>query len=246
MPNLLSVGFLLFPLLGGYIFIRYFVLTRFHFRHSDGQGLYFAAASVGLLLFSVCQVVIVEWRDTVFGLWMHGVIKRYADFPHSGAAIGSLIMAVVAGSVLNAFERYQPRRVIHRIAKSSGDDLLVLLLRAQDEKEVVLVTLSNRKCYVGYVLDTSDLRPDSDYVKMLPIHSGFRTSLELHLELVMTYDETILLLARYWAGEVEAEAGSGLLNLQIVLRRDDISSASFFNPDVYQRHHRLRHPQVVT
>lgn len=240
MPNPLSLGFLLLPLIGGYLFLKAFNPSRYYFRSTEGHGLFFAAASAGVVLLGLAQVLAVELRDYEPGRLAYELVKRYAPFAHSGAAIGALALGLVAGALLDIL--FWPSRTVWFIAKRT-DDLLYLLLQAQREKGAALLTLNNGKCYVGYILDVSKLRLGSSYIKILPLHSGYRKTETLHLELPTFYEDSRGLVEAYYAGrDMDEEDLQRLHRLQIVLRKDSIFSASFFNPSVYKKHYEVRNP----
>jgi hypothetical protein len=140
--------------------------------------------------------------------------------------------------------RWNYSDALWKVARES-DELLYLLLQAQSQASPILLILDNGKAYVGFVLQ-AHLAPELPYLKLLPTTSGYRVKETLDLELTTTYKRSEELLRKLLRSEDLSPAEQLELDrLQIVLKRDKIVSASFFNPDLYRSHkeERSRRPQ---
>lgn len=126
-----------------------------------------------------------------------------------------------------------------KVARES-DELLYLLLQAQNPASSILLILDNGKAYVGFVLQ-AHLAPELPYLKLLPTLSGYRSKETLELELTTSYEKSGILMHKSRTPEGLSPAEREELNrLQIVLKRDKIVSASFFNLDLYRSHREER------
>jgi hypothetical protein len=238
-------GFFLLPLLGGFFFLYFCNWTRFSFRKQEGHRLFFPAALWGGLFFSASHLTILLLRN-VWGLpSLRGFVKTIADFPHSGAAIGAVLIGLTLPWVCNLTVnqdceswplRSNRPEALERVARLSNN-FLHLLLRAREGKRQVLVTLENGKVYAAYVL--WELEQELLYLKLLPLSSGYRTK-ELELEFTTFYEESLILVEQLHKETLPLAAAKELLKKaewsQIVLKRDKVLSASFFDPDVYADH----------
>jgi hypothetical protein len=136
-----------------------------------------------------------------------------------------------------------------------NDDLLYLLLQAHKQARQVLVILDNGKAYVGYVLDATPSL-DLPYIKLLPTVSGYRSRETLDLELTTVYEKavwrlTVLEKRKHLPRPAnptviksraarQALLENRLRSSQVVLKREKIVSANFFDQRLYEVHQRER------
>jgi hypothetical protein len=127
-----------------------------------------------------------------------------------------------------------------------GDELLYLLLQAQAQASPILLIFDNGKAYVGFVLQ-AHLAPELPYFKLLPAISGYQIKDTLELELTTSYKRSEDLLRKLAEpGGLTLAEQEELNRLQIVLKRDKIVSARFFNPDLYRSHREERTRRTQT
>jgi hypothetical protein len=238
MPSLAS--FLLLPLVGGFLFLEICNRTRFYLRQQEGHKLYFHAAAVGGLLFTLARIITLITDYSFPASIPRRSLKLFANFDFSGAALGSLLLGVTLPWLFNFYcvngkFLWNTSKVLLSVAEKT-DELLYLLLKARSDTQQVLVTLDSGKAYVGYVLSVAHLAPELPYVKLLPTFSGFRTKDELTLELNTVYEESGILLRKFYNKTATATEEGQLLGLQIILKREKIIAASFFNSLVYKSH----------
>src|SRR4051812_3454960 len=135
---------LLLPLLGGYVFITYWNLTRFSARRYSGERLLLNAALAGIFWLVVSYIVVrliaskwpsapTTWSDLV-------------PFEHSGTSLGALLLGTTAWIPLNWV--FQRKREHQRTIRAWNDYLEELLDKALDETRHVSITLRNGKVYV--------------------------------------------------------------------------------------------------
>jgi hypothetical protein len=85
--------------------------------------------------------------------------------------------------------------------------------RALSEKQMVCLTMADRKVYVGSVVRSPNLRVNDSFVSLAPLMSGYRTSEMLEIKFTYTYP---------------SNASSAL-----VLPLSDIRSARVFDVNIY-------------
>lgn len=264
-----SPPYLLLPLIGGYLFLESCNYTRFYFRKHEGYRLLFASAAVGAALLFLARIVLLvsAWVVPWWSTWQHG-FKVFAPFAYSGTMTVALILGFLLG-LGSSFRRESPSSRVPRTRFTSKfhrwryhhwpfrlnkfealravaertDELLLLLLDAPAMERPILLTLKNGKVYAGFVLEIAHLGPEVPYVKLLPTVSGYRTEGDLFLELRTVYDDSINLIAKVRARQATATDEDAIRSLQIVVRRDEILTASFFNNALYERHKKERPPR---
>lgn len=72
--------------------------------------------------------------------------------------------------------------------RNSGNQFFQLLHRAAVHKIPVLLTLQNRKVYVGHLTESPNLKPENQFVSLLPALSGHRDDKTLAIKFDVIYD----------------------------------------------------------
>lgn len=83
-----------------------------------------------------------------------------------------------------------------------------------------MLTLDNRKTYVGFVVEAPNLQSADVYVQILPLLSGYRDPSDLRLRFTYNYSQVY---------------GDGKANPQdfvIILRAENIRTAGFYDPKI--------------
>lgn len=217
---------LLLALLGGYIFLSRWNYTRFSTRRSSGErlllnaafaGVFFLALSYGLVRLLVKLAP--EWHEQ----W-----REYVPFEYLGTTLGALLLGGLAWVPLNWF--FDREKQARRVVEVWGNDLEILAEKAIRETRHVMITLRERKVYIGYVTRTQDPAYDRQFISILPIASGYRDSETFHLTLDTPYASTYAKML----GEEEGEGEHALRpeiasQFEIILPVSEIQSASLFN-----------------
>ncbi|MFW6201032.1 MAG: hypothetical protein ACOC8B_00510 [Gemmatimonadota bacterium] len=221
----MPLNVLLLPLLGGYVFVSYWNVTRFDARRYSGQRLFFHAAVAGTILMSVAfitaRAVIVlkpELHD-----WWH----RLVPFEYTGASMAAFALGAMGWYPLNRF--FDRDEWASRAVETWGDYLEALLMRAISEPQQVSVTLSNGKVYVGFVTRNFDPAFDRKYIQLMPVLSGYRA--EATKELVITNDYGKVY--RRMTGS-NISAVDAVDEFELVIPASEIVSANLFDPEVYR------------
>jgi hypothetical protein len=86
----------------------------------------------------------------------------------------------------------------------------------------ISVTLKTRKVYIGYVVQTPNLKVTEQYIHVLPLVSGYRDSTTLELRLTADYAKV------YATGKVNVD------DFSITIPLAGIDSANLFDSDAYE------------
>lgn len=216
---------LLLPLLGGYVFCRECYYTRFKFKRFESYRLIFESALWGLLFLVVARFLVYWFRllPAPFLQSWASFVGSLAPFPYLSTAFGAFLLGPVTAFVANRFCDEVSAKDL--AVENSGDELLGLLIDAMDRDFAVLLTLSSRKVYVGYVWQSPSLDiPEMSFVVLLPVISGFRDSATLTVTFTTNY------ISLWQTGKVSPE------DFLIVIPTGTITSASLFDRDVYESH----------
>jgi len=219
---------LLLPLLSGYLFTHLTYCTRFRAYGLSSYRLILNSALYGLgfvvVSHFVTRVILkIDGLEEPITLW-----KEFAPFPYAGSAVGSLGVAGATSLIVNLIR--------DRTASSGsaitrhGDSLMKLLHSAQKEKKTVMLTLSDKKVYVGFVALDLNLKPEMPYVSILPTASGYREKDTLRVHLTVSY------------GDIYGQIAGGLRDdviiddFQVLVPTSMIVSARIFSLKVYREY----------
>lgn len=235
---------LLLPLVGGYLFSSNCNLTRYLASREEGHRLYFRAAFCGLLLFLLILVVR-QWLKADFELYrtlelkVRALVSGYLKEPDKTyafdltiAAVASVLMGWPVAKIVNVFYWRGPA-----LAKAiKHDDFERLLNEAVTRTIPVCLTMSSRKVYVGFVMQTFDPAHDRKWIKILPLVSGYRDKDTLRIQFVTNYRDA-------YGSADPAQPAAALpepldhmapKDFEVVLPVDNIESANLFDLVAYK------------
>jgi hypothetical protein len=205
----MPTNLLLLPLLGGFWFVHFCYFFRFRAQRLDGYRLLLESAFFGLLLIVPARLITYYGPQYLeLGRQVQAEWGKLWNAPLSGTATLSLLLGLVAPLVINWLHATNRRlqseemegpveplsgfllpakdHALEIAIKSSGTYLHQLLLKSVLQETPILVTLQNRKVYVGYVAEMPNLRLENQYIWLLPVLSGYREdkSLKVCFELI--------------------------------------------------------------
>ena len=224
---------LLFPVVG-YLLLRHRChRTSFRWDALEWQQNVFESTGVGLLLFAVARLGAPLYRllPEAVGAPLEQVasfLNARLPIPYAAAAVGSILIGLLLAWAAN--RRWPPDRALELVVGQHGGRLRILLHAAHRTKHPVMLSLSNRKVYVGLVYVPPPLRKPS-HVVLFPTLSGYRETDTLAVRWVTNY---------YNAYKKIVEGGesgeTALEGFQLVLPLDTIQSATYFDIDIYTKH----------
>lgn len=228
-------------LIGGYAFVAQWRVTAYATKRAEGQHLYLRSALAGAAMFALAFVLrllaLTYWPAyrNDFDAALVALIEPTLEDPHTRmqthlviAAIYSLPLGVVLPLLLNLIVPL--RRWAYARGLSNFDQLLH---KAQRSDMPVSVTLTNGKVYIGLVVRISDPDRPPPSIVLFPMLSGHRDSagrltITTDYEKVYdTLDESPARTEKLGLPEIWEP------NFYLVLRADQIVSATMFSPAVY-------------
>jgi hypothetical protein len=210
----------LLPILAGYIFINIWSLTRFRAQRHDGYRLLIESLFYGVLIFGVARILgIVMYKSYRVQAFEHWRQQNGLVYPYSGTALLAACLAGVVALLANwAIGRDRAKEIL--LARSDNGFLRLFNLAAVTYR-MVSVTLSNRKVYIGYVLRAPNLRPEDQFVGLLPVVSGYRDKDTLRLVVTTNYAPAIQ------AQKIPAS------DFEITFALSAVDTANLFDPNLY-------------
>jgi len=209
---------LLLPLLGGFLFIHIAHYFRFAAQRLDGYRLLIQTAIAGTCLAALARLI-----EVFFGL-VGGINIDYIwgfvpSTPYLGTNAFALVLGPICAWLWNLFVDRERAKELE--IERHGNAFTKLLLRSQKEKQLLSVTLDNRKWYVGWITESPNLDPQEIYFRLLPYRSGYRD-----------YDNLNPVATTYYEGALREEAFDPK-DLIITLPLKDVKTANLFNEDLY-------------
>lgn len=221
---------LVLPLLGGFFFASHCNITRASIKHIDGYRLFFQSALWGLLFLlighTICYYGCINYSDAV---------ARFHDFlsqAHMGKSIIALVIGIVLPFIVNVF--YGKEKWTKKEISRYGDHFDELLLRAFEEEKLVQISMQNGKVYVGRTLQAFEPLSGFEYVKILPVQSGYRHPIQHKVTFTANYTKA------YWKHIEDNPSNAQINNYKgVVLLVSQIVSASFFDQELYNTFNKL-------
>jgi len=213
---------LLLPLIGGFLFVHLAHYFRFAAQRADGYRLLFQAAIAGVSLSIAGRVAELLIALTPLGHWFEHYWSIFSPFPYSATSALSLLMGPVFALLVNLFigkEKAKAREI-----RSHGNFLLRLLDEAANQTRLISITLDSRKWYVGWVVESPNLDPHDQFLRLLPFISGYRDKDALETRRTVYYEAVL------------KDNTIDRTEFVITLPLKDVKIAGFFNDEIYDEY----------
>lgn len=174
---MLKFDLLLLPLLGGYVFLITFSLTKFYHQRIERQRLIFNSLVLGFFV-SVIGLLFDEYiLKNSYLLNTREFIGKLVtiDYPGLNYSILIFLISYPLAKIFNLILSY--KRVFNFVINRWGDDFEKIfwfsLINKNDEDKLLMITTKTNKVYVGYVNRISEPIGNS-YITVIPNFSGYR------------------------------------------------------------------------
>src|SRR5258705_3408752 len=169
---------LLLPLLGGYLFLRWWNPTRYHALRADKERLLLMAALPGLASLVIAFIMVEgigpllpcsEWpKFPCIPAWW----KNHVPFDYLGTALVAFFLSATICHALNLFCKRET--AINKVIEKDRVAFEILLKKAQDEAKTVAVTMTSGKIYIGFVTHLFNPALPTRFIQILTTKSGYR------------------------------------------------------------------------
>lgn len=185
---------LLIPLLGGFIFVRYWNRTRYHAIRAEKERLLFLASIAGFIAlifaFLISSIAGAFFPCSPEHLCIPVWWRIHVPFEYSGIAFSAFCISALLWFPLNLI--WDRGGEVNRVIQEDADPLEILLKRAQDRNMTVSLTMKNGKVYVGFVTHTFNPASPTRSISIYPTKSGYRDETTKEVVFTINYAATQL------------------------------------------------------
>ncbi|MFK7004340.1 hypothetical protein BWK63_06845 [Flavobacterium covae] len=187
---MIKFDLLLLPLVGGYVFLITFYLTKFYHQRIDRQRLIFNSVIAGVLI-------------SVFGLYLNELLKldcfvcfrKFFKFliplKHKGLTVSFYIFLISYPIAKIANRIFPDNFALYWIIQKWGDDYEKLFWDSVgDENNLLMITTKSNKVYVGYLSNVSEPLKNS-HITIIPSMSGYRDKETQVFKITTDYIDTL-------------------------------------------------------
>jgi len=221
----------------GYVLLRHAChRTAKRWQALEWQQNLFESSAAGISFYALAlaalEVIGPLSGDVYF--FSHGRLSYFARvlaIPHAAPLAMALALGLMFSAIANLVWSKDLSLVL--AVRSYGGSMRVMLHEAHREARPVLLSLMSRKVYVGWVASPPALH-EKDSVVLLPTLSGVRDPDALNIRWTTNYSPVYEdLIARDRRGEALT---TGVEHFQLVIPLETVSSATYFDRDIYERH----------
>lgn len=233
MPRL---DLILLPLLGGYLFIITFNLTKYYHLRLERQKLIYNSLVFAVLLtflaylldFFILKLLFPQCREIISGKVSE--IMNYNTVSGLKHSILIFIISWPLAKILNFI--FKKKFAFDYTIKRWGSQLDRLiwfsLTEKKDENKLLMVTTKGNKVYIGYINKLSEPIGES-FITIIPNFSGYRNKENLQVEITTSYTNFI---QEYITKNKQSEIGE---KLGIIVPVNEILFVSKFDTEIFGR-----------
>jgi hypothetical protein len=222
---------LLLPLLGGYIFLITFFLTRFYHQRIERQRLIFNSSILAVIL-SLIVLALDHFIVKEFFLNLRENIGEINPVEYEGLN-ESLLIFLSSYPLAKLFNLMLPKKkALAFVVNKWGNDFEKLfwtsLKSKDDEDKLLMITTKSNKVYVGYVNKISE-PIDNSHITIIPNFSGFRNKETQEFKVTTDY----LNVLEYYINREEVKLIDKKMGIVIPL--SEIVMVSKFVSEIFDR-----------
>ena len=227
-------SFWLFPILSGYYFLTRFVYLKYKYDRIETQRLIFNSVITGSILFLLVylsRIVITFFKPeivpTIYEFLYQLPIKEQ---PLLWTFVFNFLFIIIFTNLLNKILKwcnyFKKQTPVEKAVDDFGDEIEQLFKKAAKEELLIQITLKSNKVYVGFV-EYIPPPKESNYLKIIPLISGYRNDKTKKIKFNTDYYKAILL---YQSDEKKYES----FEMDLTIKQDEILIANVFDYEVYK------------
>lgn len=222
------------PLLSGYYFLSRYIYKRYRYERLEPQRLIFDSFIAGAFLFFITYLLRVL-LTLIFPKLIPFLYVFLYKLPIKEnhllwTFIFNFLTVISITKILNYVYKknnyFSWRKPVEKAVDEFGDELEQLFKQTTENENLIQVTLKNNKVYVGFV-EYIPPPKESNYLKIIPVISGFRNDKTKRIKFTTDYCNAILLYQ-------SEEEKYNTFQMDITLKQDEILSANVFDFEVYK------------
>jgi hypothetical protein len=224
----------LFPILSGYYFLTRYVYLKYKYDRIETQRLIFNSIITGSVLFIItyfirvivslkCPELINQFYKLLYKL---PIQKQPLLWTFVFNFIFIILFTHLLNKILKICDYFKKQTPVEQAVDDFGDEIEQLFKKAVKEELLIQITLKSNKVYVGFV-EYIPPPKESNYLKIIPLISGYRNNETKKIKFNVDYYNAILL---YQSNESKYES----FEMDITIKQDEILIAHIFDNDVYK------------
>lgn len=227
-------SFWLFPILSGYYFLTRYVYLKYKYDRIETQRLVFNSVITGSVLFFFTylgRIILNYLKPEIIPLVYKFLYKLPVEpQPLLWTFIFNFLFIFIfthsLNKVLKWFHYFKKQTPVEQAVDDFGDELEQLFKKVAKEELLIQITLKSNKVYVGFV-EYIPPPKQSNYLKIIPLISGYRNNESKKIKFNTEYYKAILL---YQSDEVKYNS----FEMDLTIKQDEILVANVFDYDVYK------------
>lgn len=224
----------IFPLLSGFYFLIKYKYNTYKYQRLDSQILIFHSILYGIFIF----IGLYLFRIILSFLFPRLIVNIYSflyELPIAKqdflwTSLFCFILTVLLVEILNYVneknEYFCWRKPVDKAIDEIGDEVEQLFKQSFLDKLLIQITLKNNKVYVGFA-DTILPPKETNYLKIVPLISGYRDSETKKLEFTTEYFEAL----DYYEKKTSK---FNSFDMDIIVMQDEILTAQIFDWDIFR------------
>lgn len=224
----------IFPLLSGFYFLIRYDYKKYKYQRVDSQILIFHSILYGILIFfgiySIRIVLSLLFPNLIPSLYtlLYRLPIREQDFLWTSLICfaSTIIITCMLNYIYDKYEYFCWQKPVQKAIDEIGDELEQLFKLSFLDKQLIQITLKNNKVYVGFA--DSILPPkDSNYLKIVPLISGYRKPKTKEIEFTTEYLDA---LDFYESNPSKYNS----FDMDIIVMQNEILTAQAFDLDIFR------------
>lgn len=224
----------LFPILSGYYFLTRYVYFKYKYDRIETQRLVFNSVITGSILFFFTYLgrIIVNYFKPTLIPSVHSFLYKLPieEQPLLWTFIFNFLFIFIFTHSLNRLlewcNYFKKQTPVEKAVDDFGDEIEQLFKKVAKEELLIQITLKSNKVYVGFV-EYIPPPKESNYLKIIPLISGYRNDKTKKIKFNTEYYKAILL---YQSDEAKYKS----FEMDLTIKQDEILIANVFDYDVYK------------
>lgn len=224
----------LFPILSGYYFLTRYVYFKYKYDRIETQRLVFNSVITGSILFFftyLVRIILNYFKPTLIPS-IHSFLYKLPieEQPLLWTFIFNFLFIFIFTHSLNRIlvwcNYFKKQTPVEKAVDDFGDEIEQLFKKVAKEELLIQITLKSNKVYVGFV-EYIPPPKESNYLKIIPLISGYRDDETKKVKFNTEYYKAILL---YQSDEAKYKS----FEMDLTIKQDEILIANVFDYDVYK------------
>lgn len=229
----------LIPIVTGYLVLIFSVIFKYNIQRLSRNRILFESVAIGLIIviigFILRTIVEVICKPLIVSIINFLEIVPITKPDYFWTIIFSCLLAMLVVIVSNFLirKKFKKDEPIIWAIKQNGDEIERLFKDSVEHGFAMQITLKNNKVYVGFS-ETIPIPQKTNYLTISPLISGYRDSETKRLHITTDYFQVVEQFIQEIEEQSDTEIESIELNTDVIIKQDEILSASVYDQKVYE------------